>query len=387
MKFIHLSDLHLGKRVNGFSMLQDQEDILDKLLTAAEAEQPDAVLIAGDIYDKSVPSAEAVRLFDRFLTRLAELNFDGRGVAVCLISGNHDSPERLSFGGRLMERSGVYVSPVYNGTFTPVTLMDAFGPVHVYLLPFVKPVHVRAALPDPGQAGEIVTFTDAAAWAVSRMGIDPAARNVLLCHQFVTGAVTCDSESISVGGSDNVDVSVFQDFDYVALGHLHGPQSVGRETIRYCGSPLKYSFSEANQTKSVTIVELAQKGSVSVRTIPLTPIHDLRELRGTYQELTLRDNYEGTATEDYLRITLSDENDVPNAMEKLRVIYPNLMELRYDNRRTRSQATLKAMEQIELASPMSLFQQFYQMQNNQPMSEEQTAFVQKIMEEIWEDEQ
>ena len=240
MKFIHLSDLHLGKRVNEFSMLEDQQYILTEILHIIDTEKPDGVLIAGDVYDKSVPSAEAVALLDDFLVRMSK-----RSLRIFLISGNHDSPERMAFGGRLMESSGVYLAPVYDGKVTPITLIDEYGPVKVYLLPFVKPAHVRRCFPEQ----EISTYTDALCVAIEAMNVDPVERNVLVTHQFVTGATRCDSEELSVGGTDNVDVSVFESFDYVALGHIHGPQQVSRETVRYCGTPLKYSFSEAGHEK------------------------------------------------------------------------------------------------------------------------------------------
>ena len=286
MKFIHLSDLHLGKRVNEISMTDDQSYILTQIIDIINAEHPDAVVIAGDVYDKSVPPAEAVTLFDGFLCRLAE-----RKLPVLIISGNHDSPERLAFGGRLMEGAGIHLSPVYDGKVEPVTLSDSHGDVHFWLLPFVKPAHVKRYFPDAG----IESYTDALRTAVEHMGVDFTARNVLVTHQFVTGAATCESEEISVGGSDNVDISVFGGFDYVALGHLHGPQNILSNRIRYCGTPLKYSFSEAGHHKSVTVVELGEKGSLHLQTIPLNPRHDLREIRGTFAELTDKSFYQGTA--------------------------------------------------------------------------------------------
>ena len=379
MKFIHLSDLHLGKRVNECSMLEDQRYILGEILRIVDREAPDAVLIAGDVYDKSVPSAEAVALLDDFLVRLA-----GRDLQVLLISGNHDSPERLAFGGRLMAERGVHIAPVYDGRVAPVTLTDEYGPVRVYLLPFVKPSHVRRCFPDR----EVDTYTDALAAAIGAMGVDPALRNVLVTHQFVTGAARCDSEEVSVGGTDNVDVSVFAPFDYVALGHLHGPQTVGRETVRYCGTPLKYSFSEAGQHKSVTVVELGKKGTTAVRTVPLVPLRDLVELRGTYEEVTFRGFYEGAGWQrDYVHITLTDEEDVPNAVGKLRVIYPNLMKLDYDNRRTRAGISLEGAEEVERRSPLELLEEFYEKQNGQPMGEAQRAFARGWMERIWEEDE
>lgn len=376
MKFLHLADLHLGKRVNGFSMLEDQAHILRQILAILDDEQPDGVLIAGDVYDKSVPSVEAVGLLDGFLTELR-----ARGVPVLLISGNHDSPERLAFGGRVMDSCGIHISPVYDGALAPVTLHDAFGPVHVWLLPFVKPAHVRRWFPD----ADIESCTDAVAEAVAHMDIDTAARNVLVTHQFVTGGARSGSEELSVGGTDNVDSGVFAPFDYVALGHLHGAQHIGRETIRYAGSPLKYSFSEARQHKSVTVVTLGEKGDVQVRTAALTPLRELREIRGSYDELTARSFYEHTTyRSDYLHLTLTDEQDVFDAMSRLRTIYPYLMTLDYDNARTRVAGGMSVPAETERRTPQELFEALYQRQNHRPMSEVQRAYIVQLMEQIME---
>lgn len=376
MKFLHLADLHLGKRVNGFSMLEDQAHILRQILAILDDEQPDGVLIAGDVYDKSVPPVEAVELLDGFLTELR-----ARGVPVLLISGNHDSPERLAFGGRVMDSCGIHISPVYDGALAPVTLQDAFGPVHVWLLPFVKPAHVRRWFPD----ADIESYTDAMAEAVAHMDIDTAARNVLVTHQFVTGGARSGSEELSVGGTDNVDSGVFAPFDYVALGHLHGAQHIGRETIRYAGSPLKYSFSEASQHKSVTVVTLGEKGDVQVRTVALTPLRELREIRGNYDELTARSFYEHTTyRSDYLHLILTDEQDVFDAMSRLRTIYPYLMTLDYDNARTRAAGGMSVPAETERRTPLELFEALYTRQNHQPMSEVQRAYIAQLMEQIME---
>lgn len=376
MKFLHLADLHLGKRVNGFSMLEDQAHILRQILAILDDEQPDGVLIAGDVYDKSVPSVEAVELLDGFLTELRT-----RGVPVLLISGNHDSPERLAFGGRVMDSCGIHISPVYDGALAPVTLHDEFGPVHVWLLPFVKPAHMRRWFPD----ADIESYTDAVAEAVAHMDIDTAARNVLVTHQFVTGGARSGSEELSVGGTDNVDSGVFAPFDYVALGHLHGAQHIGRETIRYAGSPLKYSFSEARQHKSVTVVTLGEKGDVQVRTVALTPLRELREIRGSYDELTARSFYEHTTyRSNYLHLILTDEQDVFDAMSRLRTIYPYLMTLDYDNARTRAAGGMSVPAETERRTPPELFEALYQRQNHRPMSEVQRAYIAQLMEQIME---
>ena len=379
MKLLHISDLHIGKRVTEFSMLEDQKYILRQILSIAEAQRVDGVLIAGDIYDKPVPSAEAVQVFDWFLTELAD-----RGKKVFAVSGNHDSAERIAFGAQLMSGRGVYVSPVYRGDTTPLTMQDSYGEVCIYLLPFVKPAVVRHALEGaPDMEGKPLpeSYQDAVKCAVDRMHVDRGRRNILIAHQFVTGAGRCDSEEVSVGGVDNVDADVFDAFDYVALGHIHSPQALKRETVRYCGTPLKYSFSEAEQEKSVTVVEFKEKGDIALSTVPLSPLRDMRRIRGTYLEVTARSSYQDTDTEDYVQITLTDEEDIPDGLQKLRIIYPNLMRLEYDNNRTRQNRVIERAEEIEQKSELELFAEFYELQNNQPMIQEQAAFVAQLIEE------
>ncbi len=371
MKFLHLSDLHLGKRVNEFPMLADQKAILAQILKIADDERPNAVLIAGDVYDKSVPPVEAVELFDDFLVKLA-----ARKLPVYVIGGNHDSPERLAFCNRLIDASGIHISPAYGGDVRPLSLADGYGKVNIYMLPFVKPANVRRYFPEE----QIESYTDAVRVAISKMQVNAAERNVLVTHQFVTGAARCDSEEISVGGADNVDLSVFDAFDYVALGHIHGAQNISPR-VRYCGTPLKYSFSEAKQQKSVTVAELKEKGTLEIRTVPLTPERDMHEIRGTYEEIASKNFYENTTyRSDYMHVTLTDETDVPDAMAKLRVIYRNLMTLSYDNTRTRARTELGAAAETEKKTPLDLFAEFYEKQNGAPMDEEQRAFVRELIE-------
>ena len=377
MRFLHLSDLHLGKRVNEFSMLEDQAYILKEILNIIDEQKVEAVLIAGDVYDKVIPSAEAVRLLDDFLTRIA-----ARELPVFLISGNHDSAERVAFGSRLMSSRQIYLSPVFESDVEPVTISDRYGEINIYMLPFVKPSLVKRVYPEE----EIITYQDAVNAAVQHMQIDTDKRNVLLAHQFVTGAERCDSEELSVGGVDDVDASVFDGFDYVALGHLHGPQKIGKETVRYSGTPLKYSFSEANQKKAAVIVDVEEKGKINIQQIPLVPKHDMWEIRGTYMEVTALDFYKDMKTDDYLHITLTDEEDIPDAIGKLRTIYPNIMKLSYDNLRMRAAVTVRGTAEVEEKSPMELLKEFYELQNNQPMTDEQEEIARGMMEEIWEDE-
>ena len=372
MKLIHLSDLHLGKRVNEFSMLEEQANAISQIIDIVKTEKPDGVIIAGDVYDKSQPPAEAVRLFDMLLFELSRQN-----TQVFVISGNHDSAERIAFGGRIMNSSGVHLSPVFNGSVEPVTLTDEFGEADIFMLPFVKPSHVRRFFEDE----EINSYTDAVRCAIEHMEINPNRRNVLVTHQFVTGAQTCESEEISVGGTDNVDASVFEPFDYVALGHIHGAQSVSRDTIRYSGTPLKYSFSEIKHQKSATIVELGSKGDISIKTAPIIPINDMREVRGEHADLMKNEH-----CEDYMRVILTDEQDVPEAIGKLRDIYPNIMRLEYDNSRTRAGAVELETTAAETKSPIELFGELFYKQNNKELTEEQTSLLQELIEEIWEGE-
>ena len=379
MKLMHLSDLHLGKRLNEFSLLEDQSFILQQLVELVRSEQPDCVLLAGDIYDKPVPPAEAVTLFDDFLNKLAQL------TTVCVTSGNHDSAERLAFGAQLMREGGVHFCGLYTGEPQCVTLQDAYGSVHIYLLPFLKPAHVRHCLP-PTEVEQVTTYHEALRCAVERLHINAAERNVLVAHQFVTGAQTAGSEAVNVGGVDNIGAEVFAAFDYTALGHIHRAQNVGSERVRYSGTPLKYSFAEWQQEKSVTLVELGEKGSVSVTALPLAPLRDLRKLRGSYEELMSREFYDELPKDsdgllrDFYHLTLTDEEDVPDAVQKLRSVYKNLLQLEYDNKRTRTDNAIEGAERVVEKSPLELMEEFYQLQNNQALSEKQRAYLQGLLE-------
>lgn len=379
MKLMHLSDLHLGKRLNEFSLLEDQSFILQQLVELVRSEQPDCVLLAGDIYDKPVPPAEAVTLFDDFLNKLAQL------TTVCVTSGNHDSAERLAFGAQLMREGGVHFCGLYTGEPQCVTLQDAYGSVHIYLLPFLKPAHVRHCL-TPEEAEQVTTYHEALRCAVERLHINAAERNVLVAHQFVTGAQTAGSEAVNVGGVDNIGAEVFAAFDYTALGHIHRAQNMGSERVRYSGTPLKYSFAEWQQEKSVTLVELGEKGSVSVTALPLAPLRDLCKLRGSYEELMSKDLYDELPKDsdgllrDFYHLTLTDEEDVPDAVQKLRSVYKNLLQLEYDNKRTRTDNAIEGAERVVEKSPLELMEEFYQLQNNQALSEKQRAYLQGLLE-------
>ena len=378
---MHLADLHLGKRVNGFSMMEDQEYILNRILEIMEEEQPDGLLIAGDVYDKTIPPAEAVRLMDDFLTAVA-----AKHVPVFLISGNHDSAERVAFGHQLMQGSGIWISPVYDGTIRHHTLEDRWGEVNIYLIPFLRPSVVRSFFPDV----EIEDYTDALRTIIEDLQVDTSRRNVVLAHQFVTAAgalpETCDSEQLSVGGLYRMDGSVFSPFDYTALGHLHGPQRVGSETIRYAGSPLKYSFSELHQKKSVTVAELRAKGETEIRQIPLQPRREMIELRGTFEEILEEARKKGGPQTDYYHMILTDETDVVDALSRLREYYPNIMLLDYDNRRTRSQKEVEQLDRVEERTPGELFAALYEQQNGQEMDSDRKEYLDGLIREIWEEQ-
>ena len=375
MKIMHLSDLHLGKRVNEFSMIEDQTYILNEIINIIDEQKPKVVILAGDIYDKPIPPAEAVELFDDFLYKLSK-----RNLYVFIISGNHDSAERIAFGSRLFDKSGIYLSPVYNGKILPISVDDECGDINFYMLPFIKPVHVRRFFPD----ASISTYTDALNTVITDMNIDSTKRNILITHQFVTGSSRTESEDVSVGGSDNVDADIFKDFDYVALGHIHRSQSCGSEYIRYCGTPLKYSFSESKDTKSITVIDIKEKGDIKLDFIPLTSLRDMVEIKGSYNELMLKSFYENTSLPtDYVHITLTDEEDIPDVITKLRVIYKNIMKLDYDNQRTRKSSEINLINAVDSMSPLELFDTFYEIQNGRYLSDAQRVFLENIIEGVW----
>ena len=377
MKLLHLADLHIGKRVNEFSMIEDQKYILTKILNIIDGEKPDAILIAGDVYDKSVPSSEAVEVLDKFINDIAS-----RKIETFIISGNHDGAERLAFASKLIDTTGIHISPAYNGNIDAKTLNDEYGSVNFYMLPFIKPINVKQIF----KLEENISYSEAVKIAIEKMNIDKSQRNVLVSHQFVTGAEECDSEDLSVGGTEGVSASVYEDFDYVALGHIHGPQRVSRDTIRYSGTPLKYSFSEVNHKKSVTIVNIEEKGNVTVSTIPLNAKRDLVELKGKYDELMDKSFYDKKNLYDYYHITLTDENDVVDAIFKLGKIYKNIMKLDYDNARTQSIGKLTAVNDVEHKQPIELIDDFYKKQNGLDMDENQLSYINSIIEKIWEEQ-
>lgn len=377
MRLLHCSDLHLGKRVHECSMTEEQRHILKQIASIAVAQQVDGIIIAGDLYDKLVPSIEAVGLLDEFLTSLWEQH-----LPVYLISGNHDSPERLSFGTQLLEQNDVYLAGVFTGKAQHLSLQDAYGALELYLLPFIKPAVVRSFYPEES----IETYEDAVRVVLSHSDIDPQKRNVLVAHQFVTNngrePERSDSETLSVGALDQVDVSLFDGFDYVALGHIHGPQKIGRETVRYCGSPLKYSFSEWRHKKSVTIVELKEKGIVLLEQVPLVPIHNLREIRGTLSSLLKPEVVAQGDPQDYLRVILTDEIPPYDPLGQIRQVYPNLLRLDFERNEAAAMESITAAQDVEEKTIMELFSDFYEMANDRSMNEAERA----VMEQIWKEQ-
>ena len=376
MRLLHLADLHIGKKMLEYSMVEEQKHILNEIIHIVEEKNIDVVLIAGDIYDKNVPLEKGVAIFDEFLTSLHNM-----ATPVCIISGNHDSGERVEFASKLLTNSGVHIAGVYRGSMEKVTFTDEYGKVCVYMLPFVKPSMVRPYFP------EVDSYDKAVKMIMEKEDIDYSTRNVILSHQFVTSATsktdTCDSETVAVGGLDNVDVEIYKDFDYVALGHIHGPQRVGYDHVRYAGSPLKYSFSEVNHKKSVTVIELGNKGEFSYELIPLVPLHEVREIKGPIDKILDIENYSRGNVEDLIRVILTDEEELYSPLIKIKQVYSNVLRLDFENSRTRLQGmdVLRA-DNVEQKSVLDLFREFYEKQNNVPLNEEQEEIIKSL---VWEE--
>ncbi|MBE6659299.1 MAG: exonuclease SbcCD subunit D [Ruminococcaceae bacterium] len=380
MKFIHTSDLHIGRRLGEYGLADDQRTILSQLLSLIRTEAPDALLIAGDIYDKTVPSADAVRLLDDFLTEAAAL------TQILLVSGNHDSPERISFGGRLIAGAGVHLCGIYDGQVHRVTFTDAWGEVHVYLLPFLRPADVRRYFPDC----DTDTYDAAFGTAIAALDVNPDARNVILAHQFVTGGERSASETVSVGTADAVRAEHFDVFDYAALGHLHRAQTLHTPQgtpVRYSGSPMAYSIAESDTEKSVTVVTLGDGGSCVVETRPLTPLRRMYRLRGRYDELMALDYYRDTDyPASYVQITLTDEVDIPDALYRLRTVYPYLLRLEYDNTRTHAEQDMTALSDADAMDPEELFAAFFHAQNGSDMDADMQEHMKALIDRLWKGE-
>lgn len=384
MRFIHLSDLHIGKRVNDFSMLEDQKYVFKQVLDIIKTKEVDSVIIAGDIYDKAVASVEAIEVYDNFITALADTK-----KPIFIISGNHDSAQRIAFASKIMKNNNIYIAPVFNGTMEKVTLKDKYGYIDVYMLPFVKPALVKRYFDINDTDNKIESYTDAVKAVIDNTNIDKKRRNIIIAHQFVTGASVCGSEELVIGGLDNVDTSVFEAFDYTALGHIHKAQKVKQDNIRYCGTLLKYSFSEINHKKSVTIVDIGNKEclkkcDIDISLLPIKPLHDMRHIKGKYSDLTERSNYINSDLLDYMYVTLTDEEEIPDVIAKLRSIYPNIMKLDYDNTRTRSTSDIMCKVDTKEKTPLELISDFYEVQNGQSMTLEQLEYLNQLISEILE---
>ena len=377
MKFLHIADLHIGKAVNGFSMLDEQRHVLRQVTDQVRDESPAAVVIAGDIYDRAIPSVDAMRVFDDFLTALAE-----ERVAVLIVAGNHYSPERLAYANRLLRDSRLYLCGTFEGKPEKVTLSDEYGVVNFWLLPFIRPYAARGLFAER----EIETYGDAIAAAIDTADIDIRERNILVSHQFYTKAglapLRSESEQNPIGGLDAVDASLIELFDYAALGHLHGRQKAGADHICYAGSPLKYSFSEIRHVKSATLVTLGEKGNVKADQLPLSPLHDMREIKGPI-EMLMREEIAALADrEDYLRVILTDEDEIIDPVGKIRSVYPNVMAIDFENARTRIDISdiKPGEEQAEKLSPFTLFSQFFLETNGTEMGAAQSAIVQELLD-------
>ena len=379
MKIMHLSDLHLGKKLLEQSLILDQEYILNQIIEIIEDKKVDVVLIAGDIYDKAIPNVEAVKLFSYFLSKLYQLK-----VKVLVISGNHDSKDRLSFGNELFIDNGVYIEGIFNGELKKVTFNDDNGILNVYMLPFIKPADVRKYYSDI----QIDSYDDAVSCIINNTKISKNERNIIMVHQFVTaGGVDierCESESLSLGGIDNIDVSIFDDFDYVAMGHIHKGQKLMKDTVRYSGSPLKYSFSEVNHRKSVPVIEFIDKGNINIELVDLVPLRDMKIIKGNMDELLSRDFIKNINIEDYISVVLTDEDYIMDAIGKLRSVYKNILRLEYDNKRTSGNMLNDSKNNIDVKvlSEIELFSKFYEVQNNIEISDEKRSIVEQTIEEI-----
>lgn len=387
MKLIHISDLHIGKIVNGFNMLEDQKFALQEILELSERHEIDALLIAGDIYDKSTPTAEAVSVFDWFLSQLSQAE-----IPVFAVPGNHDSAERIAFAQEILQKQGIHLPPVFNGTITHFTLHDECGPITIWLLPFLKPVHVRQHFPNEEIGSD---YTAAIKCVLESCPINKSERNILAAHQFVTATnqeTHREDSELNLGGIDNVDASVFRDFDYVALGHVHRPQKIGRETIRYSGSLLKYSFSEARYPKSAVLVELGKKdesqpiGScVSWTQLEYPQLHDMRIIKGPLKDLTQDDLQTKNDSHDYILAILTDSTPQIDAMARVRSAYPNVMQLEYDKGSPRDYLTQRNPE-IDSSDidPISLFERFFEEQTQGKLTNNQKSIYSDILTGILE---
>lgn len=380
MRILHLADLHLGKILQEESLLEDQKYMLEEIIKKVQEENIEIILISGDIYDRSIPQTDAVDMLDYFLNKLIK----DLKKQVFMISGNHDSKERLGFGNKIFENDGLYISSKYEGQIKNVELQDEYGKLNIYLLPFIKPVEVKKYFED-----EILSYDETIKKIIEKENIDETQRNIILTHQFVTcigeEVERTDFETISLGGIDNVDISNYDKFDYVAIGHVHRPQRIGRDTARYAGTMLKYSFSEVNHKKTIPIIDFKEKGNINIKLVELTPLRDMREIKGPIEELTKKENYKNTNTEDYIKAIITNEEPVYDAIGQIRKVYPNVLKLEIQNSKSsvsQNDEKEKELQNIKNKSEVELFNEFYKFQNYTELNDEQTQVIENIVKEI-----
>ena len=376
MKLAHISDLHLGKTLYNYSLIEDQEYILEQIVGILVEKKVDVLMIAGDVFDKNVAPEAGLKVFRKFLNRLVESK-----IKVLIISGNHDSAERLTFGGEFMTEKGIFFSKVYDGQIDPVSFEDEYGPVNFYLLPFIKPQIVNHYI----EGNEIDTYEEAVQFAVKNMNINTSERNVILAHQNILSAKRCESEENIIGGLDAVSDAVFKDFDYTALGHIHSQQKIGKNNVFFCGTPLKYSVSEFDQEKKMPIISLAKKGKLDIEMISLIPKRDLRKITGTLDEILSNAKNDPNNHEDFIDITLTNEDEVMDAMASLRTVYPNVLKLSYDNKASRAAENVEKFSGVNEKKPLEIFEAFYQSRRGTEMNDEQKNYIQALIEKIWEE--
>ena len=380
MRILHLADLHLGKILQEQPLIEDQKYMLEEIIKKVQEENIEIILISGDIYDRSIPQTDAVDMLDYFLNKLIK----DLKKQVFMISGNHDSKERLGFGNKIFENDGLYISSKYEGQIKKVELQDEYGKLNIYLLPFIKPVEVKKYFED-----EKLSYDETIKKIIEKENIDETQRNIILTHQFVTcigeEVERTDSETISLGGIDNVDISNYDKFDYVAIGHVHRPQRIGRDTARYAGTMLKYSFSEVNHKKTIPIIDFKEKGNINIKLVELTPLRDMREIKGPIEELTKKENYKNTNTEDYIKAIITNEEPVYDAIGQIRKVYPNVLKLEIQNSKSsvsQNDEKEKELQNIKNKSEVELFNEFYKFQNYTELNDEQTQVIENIVKEI-----
>lgn len=376
MRIAHISDLHLGKSLHGFSLIEDQEYILDQIVKTCVEKKVEVLLVAGDIYDKNVAPEAGIKVLRKFLNQLVN-----EKIKVLLISGNHDSAERLTFGGEFMTEKGIYFSKVYDGVIEPVTFKDEYGPVNFYLLPFVKPSTVQHYFEDE----KIESYEDGIRCAIKHMNLNTKERNVIIAHQNILNAERCESEENIIGGLDAVSAEVFKAFDYTALGHIHKPQIICDDVV-FCGTPLKYSTSELNHEKSMPVITLNEKGKKDFESIPLVPMRDLRQITGTYDEIKRMAKSDPNNKEDFIDVILTNENEVLDAISTLREDYPNIIKLTYDNNATRAAQTVENIGSVKELNPLEMFERFYESRRGTEMKAEEKTYIQSLIEKIWGEE-